>query len=243
VPPAAVSVADPVVVRIPPGRHDVADKIWAAIGRVTGTIVERQGDSLLVREGETKLPQVVRITSTASDRIRVRFPQLEAGHLIDVIGLRRGPVLQALRPATSQPPYRAGQLPRLPPVTGLAGGTLSGSATWHEPAGPEPAGGVAYPAIDPCSGCAEAAAARQGCAGMPYLAAGSMLLVRNECTGLSATLPVTGCSPAASLFCDRCLTCGTSPRSRVADLTLASFVGLGGEPEAGCFNATIAVGS
>lgn len=44
------------------------------------------------------------------------------------------------------------------------------------------------------------------------------------------------------LFCDRCVTCGTSPRGRVADLALASFVALGGELERGCFNATIAAG-
>ena len=44
------------------------------------------------------------------------------------------------------------------------------------------------------------------------------------------------------LFNDRCVTCGTSPRSRVADLTQASFVALGGELERGCFNATITIG-
>ena len=69
-----------------------------------------------------------------------------------------------------------------------------------------------------------------------------MLLVRNECTGHSRVLPVTSCGAVARLFCDRCLTCGTSPRGRVADLTPASFVTLGGELEQGCFNATIAMG-
>ena len=40
-------------------------------------------------------------------------------------------------------------------------------------------------------------------------------------------------------FCDRCVECGTSPKGRVADLTMAAFVGLGGNLEDGCFNATL----
>jgi hypothetical protein len=77
---------------------------------------------------------------------------------------------------------------------------------------------------------------------MPYLAVGSLLLVRNDCTGSSCTLPVTGCAAIARLFNDRCVTCGTSPRGRIADLTQASFISLGGELDRGCFNATITVG-
>ena len=50
---------------------------------------------------------------------------------------------------------------------------------------------------------------------------------------------MTGCARGGAAFNDRCVTCGTSPRGRVADLTLASFVALGGELERGCFNATI----
>jgi hypothetical protein len=76
---------------------------------------------------------------------------------------------------------------------------------------------------------------------MPYLSVGSLLDVRNECTGDSRVLPVTGCAPVTRLLCDRCVTCGTSPRGRVADLAFASFVALGGELERGCFNATIAM--
>jgi hypothetical protein len=53
---------------------------------------------------------------------------------------------------------------------------------------------------------------------------------------------VTGCTPIGRLFNDRCVTCGTSPRGRVADLTLASFIALGGELERGCFNVTITIG-
>jgi hypothetical protein len=243
VPPTAVRAGDQVVVRTPPGHRDVAIKMWAAIGRVTGTIVERHEDSLLVNEGVTKRPQAVLISATAFPRILVRFPRLEPGHLVDVIGLRRGAVLEAVLPATSQPTYRADRIARLPPLTGLAEGSISGSATWHEPLGPAASEGVAYPAIDPASGCAEAAAAAgPGCVSMPYLAVGSMLTVHNQCTGFSRVLPVTGCAAAARLFGDRCLTCGTSPRSRIADLTVASFVSLGGDLEKGCFNATIAIG-
>ena len=77
---------------------------------------------------------------------------------------------------------------------------------------------------------------------MPYLAIGSVLRVKNDCTGTDCLLPVTGCAPIARLFNDRCVTCGTSPRGRIADLTLASFVALGGELERGCFNATITIG-
>ena len=77
---------------------------------------------------------------------------------------------------------------------------------------------------------------------MPYLAIGSVLRVSNDCTGSDCLVPVTGCATIARLFNDRCVTCGTSPRGRVADLTLASFIALGGELERGCFNATITIG-
>jgi hypothetical protein len=38
------------------------------------------------------------------------------------------------------------------------------------------------------------------------------------------------------------VTCGTSPRGRVADLTISAFVDLGGDLDRGCFNATITIG-
>jgi hypothetical protein len=240
--PTTVRAGDQVVVRSPPGRQDVATKMWAAIGRVTGTIAERDDDTLLVNEGVTKRAEVVVIPAGTYPRILVRFPRLEPGHLVDVIGLRRGAVLDAVLPATSQPTYRADRVTRLPPLTGLTDGTISGAATWHEPLGPAAAEGVAYPAIDPAAGCAEAAAAGPACVSLPYLAVGSMLTVLNECTGCSRVLPVTGCAATARLFGDRCLTCGTSSRGRIADLSMASFVSLGGDLERGCFNATIAVG-
>ncbi len=232
-----------IVARLVPGRRNVADKIWASIGRVAGTITAWDSGRLLVDEGATRRRRAVIISSRAANRIRVRFPVLEPGSLIDVIGLRRGAVLEALVPATSQPAYLASRVARGSALVKTAAGSISGSATWHEPVEPgEEPRGVAYPAIDPAAGCAEAALTAPGGTDLPYLAVGSMLLVRNECTGAARVLPVTGCGVVSGLFQDRCLTCGTSPRGRVADLTLASFVELGGEPERGCFNATIAAG-
>jgi hypothetical protein len=231
-----------IAARLVPGRRDVADKVWASIGRVAGTITGWDSGRLLVDQGATRGRRAVTISSRAANRIRVRFPLLEPGSLIDVIGLRRGEVLEAVVPATSQPAYLASRVTRGPAVASAATGTIRGSATWHETAEPdEESRGVAYPAIDPAAGCAEAArTASPGGTSLPYLAVGSMVLVRNECTGAAGVLPVTGCGAVAQLFQDRCMTCGTSPRGRIADLSLASFVELGGELERGCFNATIA---
>jgi hypothetical protein len=130
-------------------------------------------------------------------------------------------------------------------LAGRMPSAISGSATWHEPF-EEPPGllGALYPALDPEAGCAEdpVGGIPLRFARMPYLAVGSRLLIRNDCTGSSCALPVTGCAAISRLFNDRCVTCGTSPRGRVADLTMASFVALGGELERGCFNATITIG-
>jgi hypothetical protein len=231
-----------VTIRLATGRRDVADKVWASIGRVAGTISASDSGQLMVDEGATRRPQAVVIAAAAANRIRVRFPQLGPGNLIDVIGLRRGAVLEALIPATSQPAYLASRVTRGATVVKAAARTFSGSATWHEPAEPgEEPRGVAYPAVDPAAGCAEAALTAPCPWELPYLAVGSMLSVRNECSGAARVLPVTGCGAAARLFHDRCLTCGTSPRGRVADLTLVSFAELGGDPERACFNATVTV--
>jgi hypothetical protein len=247
--PSTLNPGDRVVIRLRPPRHTVADRIWADIGRVTGTIVEREADRLLVDEGATRPQRVVVIPRQASGRIQVKFPRLRPGFLIDVIGLRGAGELQGLVPAAYQPTYPVAQLQ--PPVlaTGRFPDTIAGSATWHD-AVDEPYGvlGVAYPAVDPATGCAEDAAAglphgpAPAFRSLPYLAIGSALAVRNQCTGLSCDLPVTGCAPVARLFNDRCVTCRVSPRGRVADLTMASYIALGGELEQGCFFATIAIG-
>ena len=243
--PSGVQPGDQAVVRLHRSQRSVADRIWANIGRVTGVVIERDADSLLVDEGKTKPRQLVTIPGGALGRIQVRFPNLEPGYLIDVIGVRRPGELEARIPATSQPAYRVDQMPTPAMVTGRVPDTISGSVTWHEPVD-EPPGllGVSYPALDPGSGCAEdpVGSVAPHFVRMPYLAVGSVLQVSNDCTGSSCMLPVTGCAAVARLFNDRCVTCGTSPRGRVADLTQASFISLGGELDRGCFNATITIG-
>lgn len=243
--PAALRPGDRAVVRLRPGSGNIADRIWANIGRVTGIIVERAGGRIVVDEGTTRKRQVVIIQPRVAGRIQVRFPTLEPGYLIDIIGLRREDELDGLIPATSQPTYPADQPPAPPLISRAPPQSAQGSATWHEPH-EEPADslGVCYPALDPQARCAEDAASgtRHGYARLPYLAIGSTLRVTNQCNGQSSVLPVTGCATIARLFNDRCVTCGTSPRGRIADLTLATFVALGGELERGCFNATIAFG-
>jgi hypothetical protein len=241
--PTALVTGDHATVRLDPSRRGVADQVWACIGRVTGTILERDREGIVVDAGKARPREALVIPGHAESRIQVRFPRLEPGYLIDVIGVRRGGAVEGLIPATSQPAYRADQVPPPPQMAGHPPARIGGSATWHEPAyGPDDAEGVAYPMLDPGTGCIEAPANGPCCVRLPYLSIGSMLEVRNECTGGSRVLPVTGCGAVARLFCDRCVTCGTSPRGRVADLTLASFVSLGGEPERGCFNATVVAG-
>jgi len=247
--PAALCIGDEAIIRLMPSHPGVADRIWANIGRVTGRIVDCDSASVLVDEGATKDHRRVVIPAKASGRIQVRFPNLRPGYLIDIIGIRRRDYLEGLIPVNPQPPYRSDRV-----VADRAGGgrlsePIAGSAIWHDSA-EEPYGvlGVSYPAIDPAAGCAEDSAAdilpgqapafRQ----LPYLAVGTALNVRNECTGIAWTLPVTGCAPMARLFNDRCVVCANSPRGRIADLTVASFVALGGCLEDGCFSATLTIG-
>ena len=241
------------------------DRIWAEIGRVTGTIIERDGPAgLLVDEGPAKGRRIVLIGPEATGRIQVRFPRLEPGYLVDVIGLKHDGYLQALIPATSQPPYRAGHPPAAPMVSGHVPDPVSGTAVWHEP-GEEPENllGLAYPALDPETSCERAASAASlcpgdlhtveefavdphatgsGCVRLPYLSVGSMIRLRNDCAERTRVVPVTSCGATARLFCDRCVTCGTSRKGRIADLTMAAFVELGGTLEVGCFNATMMTG-
>jgi hypothetical protein len=258
--PAALRQGDHVIVRRQLPGGPVVDRIWAQVGRVTGTIIERQRPAaLLVDEGPAKGRKIVIIAAEAEGRIQVRFPRLEPGYLIDVIGLRHDGFLQALIPATSQPPYRAGHPPAPPLVSGHVPDPVSGTAVWHEP-GEEPENllGLAYPALDPETSCERAGSASTACPGDPhavnphaigpgcvritYLSVGSLLRLRNDCAERSRVLPVTSCGATARLFCDRCVTCGTSRKGRIADLTMAAFVELGGALEAGCFNATMMIG-
>jgi hypothetical protein len=236
------------------------DRIWAEVGRATGTIIERENATrLLVDEGPAKGRRIVIIASEAAGRIQVRFPRLEPGYLIDVIGLRHEGFLQALVPATSQPPYRAGHPPAAPMVSGHVPDPVSGTAVWHEP-GEEPDSllGLAYPALDPETSCERAAWVPPACSGdlhavdphvtgpgcvrLPYLSVGSLVRLRNDCAERTRVLPVTSCGATARLFCDRCVACGTTRKGRIADLTMTAFVELGGDLEAGCFNATMMIG-
>lgn len=292
--PAAIKLGDRAIVRRHPSGRDVADRIWANIGRVTGIIVQRHGDTVHVDGGDGRAPHVLVIPDQAAGRIQVRFPRLQPGYLIDIIGLRHDGYLEALVPAGPQPAYRADHVPGPALISGHLPEEIRGSAVWHEPGpGTEDLAGLAYPAVDEQAGPVMQAypavpafparppghqppagrvpvhhaaglppypVARQhpvdwppddlptldlpagtGCVSLPYLSVGSRVRVRNDCTGDLRVLPVTGASPTARLFCDRSTTCGPSPRGRVADLTVASFVELGGELDTGNFNATIEI--
>ncbi|HVT68520.1 MAG TPA: hypothetical protein VHF26_12270, partial [Trebonia sp.] len=246
--PSALRAGDPVVLRHRPSDTGIpgrrcAERIWSRIGRVTGIIAAAEGREFLVDTGD-RSPRRVVVSAAASKQIQVRFPRLAPGYLLDVIGTRHGDYLLAVTPATAQPPYRAGQVPAPPRGGGPVRARIGGSAVWHEP-GDEPAGllGLGYPALDREAG-ALAADARfadggAGCVRLPYLSLGATVWIRNECTDRAAVLPVTSDGAMARQFCDRCLDCGTSPKGRVADLTMAAFVELGGNLEDGCFNAVV----
>ena len=242
--PSALRCGDEVIIRhhapdpAAPMRR-LAERVWGRIGRVTGTIVAAQGREFLVDTGrEDGAPRHVVVAAAAARQVQVRFPRLAPGYLLDVIGTRHGGQLLAVVPATAQPPYRAGHAPP-PMVNGPLPASISGTAVWHE-AGDEPPGllGLGYPALDPEDG-AQPADGGAGCVRLPYLSLGSTVRVRNECADRSAVLPVTSDGALARQFCDRCVECGTSPKGRLADLTMAAFAELGGNLEDGCFNATM----
>jgi len=253
--PSALRVGDPVIIRHQPRRAGadglasaVAERIWARIGRVAGTIVaakERAEPEFLVDVGRPGgSAEHVVVAGASLRQIQVRFPRLAPGYLIDVIGTRHRGYLLAVAPATAQPPYRAGQPPAPPRSVGRLADPISGTAVWHEP-DDEPTDllGLAYPELDPETDDRAAGHARvvadHGCVRLPYLSLGSTVRVCNECTHRAVVLPVTSRGVIARQFCDRCLACGTSPKGRVADLTMAAFVELGGNLEDGCFNATL----
>ncbi len=110
--PAALNRGDVATIRLLPNRSGVADRIWANIGRVTGTIVGREGDRLLVAESRAKAPQAVIIPAHARVKVQVRYPNLQRGYLLDIIGLRRGDYLEGLLPANPQPAYRGDLVPK-----------------------------------------------------------------------------------------------------------------------------------
>ncbi|GAA4238817.1 hypothetical protein GCM10022254_56360 [Actinomadura meridiana] len=215
----------------------VADRVWADIGRVTGTILACGKDGVDVDMGPHRGRTRVEIPPRALGRILVRHPRLEPGYLIDVICVRTpgGPL--AVHPGTSQPGYRADDLAS-PRVAAPVPSVLRGTATWFDGRAVD-GEGAAYPAVDPegdAGGCVDAPS---GCVAFPYLSIGSEVSVHNECTGRAAPVPIVECGCVAARYCDRCVECGASPRGRIVELTPALFAGLGGDLESGCFNAAI----
>ena len=215
----------------------LADRIWVDIVRANGTIVARDRTTVEIDEGPHRGRTNVIIPARTLSHILVRHPNLEPGYLFDVIGVRSDGGMVAVRPGSPQPAYTADRVPKPRPVTPVPH-VLAGTATWFGAL--NQCRQAAYPALDPSGG--GCASAHGGCARLPYLSLGSELLVRNECTGRSAGIPVAQCGCVAARFCDRCVQCGTSPRGRVVELTAASFVDLGGDLDEGCFNVTVKVG-
>ncbi|MBB2914928.1 hypothetical protein FHS43_006240 [Streptosporangium becharense] len=221
----------------------VVDRIWADITRITGVIqsvgTEGKDRTLELYCGPHRGRRTIVVPYRASGRLQVRHPKFEPGYLFDAIGVREDGVSYARLPATSQPPYRWTAVPPSPTGYGGAQSRISGTATWADTFDAEEQG-VAYPMLER----ADAACDDTGisCTGLPYLALGSMVNVRNVCSGRTSVLPVVACGCMAGRFCDRCLECGTSPRGRIVELSPRSFVELGGDLTAGCFNVRVGMG-
>src|SRR5690606_439613 len=217
-------------------------QIWVDTIRLTGTIVSVKGRKDVTVEldgGPHRGRRTVLIPYRATGRLRVRHPQFEPGYLFDAIGIRKDGAALAMLPATSQPAYPARSVPLPPPTYGATTARISGTVTWSD-AFDDDERGAAYPMIERSdAGCADAGVS---CAGLPYLAIGSLLQVHNVCAGRSANLPIIACGCLAGRFCDRCVECDTSPRGRVAELSPLSYVELGGDLVKGCFNAQIGLG-
>ncbi|WP_283139637.1 hypothetical protein [Rhizohabitans arisaemae] len=222
----------------------VVDRIWADVTRVNGIILSINGGpkdrTVEVDCGPHRGRRTVSIPYQTSGRIQVRHPQFEPGYLFDVIGLREEGVVSARTPATSQPPYKATAIPPASRVYGSVPSRISGTATWYDAYFENGNRGAAYPMLEEAdTGCADGGVS---CAGLPYLAIGSLLYVRNVCTGRAAAVPIVECGCLTGKFCDRCVECGTSPRGRIVDLPPTTFVELGGDLTSGCFNARIGLG-
>jgi len=220
----------------------VVERFWADSIRLTGTIVSIEGRKDVTVKldcGPHRGRRTAVIPYRATGRLRVRHPQFEPGYLFDAIGVRKDGASLALLPATSQPAYPARAVP--PPPTAYAGvqAQIAGTVTWSDLFDEEERG-AAYPMVERAdAACADAGVS---CAGLPYLALGSLLSVRNVCAGRSANVPIVACGCVAGRFCDRCVECGTSPRGRIAELSASSYVELGGDLITGCFNARIGWG-
>ncbi|WP_336212572.1 hypothetical protein [Nonomuraea sp. LPB2021202275-12-8] len=240
-PPADLPMGARVMMRtLRDGR--VVERLWAETIRLTGTIVSIEGRRDVTVEldcGPHRGHRTAVIPYRATGRLRVRHPQFEPGYLFDAIGIRKDGAALALLPATSQPAYPARAVPAPPPAYAGVQARISGTVTWSDIFDAEERG-VGYPMVERSdAACADAGVS---CAGLPYLAIGSLLQVRNVCASRSANLPIVACGCLAGRFCDRCVECGTSPRGRIAELSPTSYVELGGELITGCFNAQIGMG-
>jgi hypothetical protein len=238
--PADLPAGSMVIMRTRNGR--VVERIWADTTRITGTILSISGRRDLTVEldcGPHRGHRTVVIPYRASGRLQVRHPKFEPGYLFDAIGIRKEGTSLAMLPATSQPPYPARAVPTPPPAYAGLQSRISGPATWSDTFDQEERG-AAYPMLERSdTGCPDAGVS---CTGLPYLAVGSLLQVRNLCSQRNANVPVVACGCVAGRFCDRCVECDTSPRGRVVELSPFSYVELGGDLVKGCFNAQIGLG-
>ncbi|MFI7228730.1 hypothetical protein ACIBO5_36405 [Nonomuraea angiospora] len=238
--PADLPASSMVVMRTRDGR--VVERVWADTTRITGTILSISGRRDLTVEldcGPHRGHRTVVIPYRASGRLQVRHPKFEPGYLFDAIGIRQDGTSLAMLPATSQPPYPARAVPTPPPAYAGLQSRISGPATWSDTFDEEERG-AAYPMLERSdTGCPDAGVS---CTGLPYLAVGSLLQVRNLCSQRSTNVPVVACGCVAGRFCDRCVECDTSPRGRIVELSPFSYVELGGDLVKGCFNAQIGLG-
>ncbi|MFJ2028201.1 hypothetical protein [Streptosporangium sp. NPDC087985] len=240
--PADLPVGAHVIIRaLRSGR--VVDRIWADITRITGVIQSVDSGpkdrTVELYCGPHRGRRAIVIPYRASGRLRVRHPQFEPGYLFDAIGVRESGTAYARLPATSQPPYRWTAVPRPPAGYNSVQSRISGTATWSDALDCDEQG-AAYPMLERSDAdCEETGVS---CTGLPYLALGSMLNVRNVCAGRTSILPIVACGCLAGRFCDRCLECGTSPRGRIVELSATAFVELGGDLTKGCFNARVGLG-
>ncbi|MFD1548003.1 hypothetical protein [Nonomuraea guangzhouensis] len=239
--PGDLPVGSTVIMRtVRDGR--VVERLWAGITRMTGTILSVEGRKDMTVQldcGPHRGRRTIVVPYRATGRILVRHARFEPGFLFDAIGIRKNGVSLALLPATSQPAYPARAVPAPPPAYAGLQSRISGTATWSD-AFDEEDRGAAYPMVERSDvGCPDA---EVSCVGLPYLAIGSMLQVRNACTDRSANVPIVACGCVAGRFCDRCVECDTSPRGRIVELSPFSYVELGGDLVKGCFNAQIGLG-
>jgi hypothetical protein len=244
--PAEIRPGDDAVVQCAHHGRLVALRVWARAARVSGVITGRDDDTLEIDPGHGRPRVPVAIPYRSSGRLSVRHPRLEPGYVFDAVGVWQGDTVLAVRPATTQPPYPLAATPRRPPTPRYSG-TVSGIATWYDPAWGRSTHlderarvqGAAYPALDRVGhdGCDR----RTSCAPLPLLSVGVSLRLRNDCTRATAVVPVIDCAAADSWLCDLCPSCGGQGAGRIASLTMTAFVALGGRLEDGCFNATITV--